>query len=159
MHLAAVAGGHLQGGDEEAIGFCSYCGRIGAVSQQRVCSDCGLGVRLRTDARALRAPGAAFLIVLADGTVSAASAAAERALGGVEPLAGRPVLALLAARDAGTNLATAVALAAAGGGGVVALGVDRLEGNRRSGALEVTIAPCGDPQAALLVLERPRIAP
>ena len=132
IHLAAVAGSH-----EEEIGFCSYCGRLDDEGQ-RVCSECGLGVRLHTDADVLRSPGSSFLIVRADGIVSAASAAAERLLG---QTVGRPVATVLGNRD----LPAAVAKAAAGRPAPVRLPVD---------GMTVTVAPCGLPPAALVLLER-----
>ena len=75
MHLVAVAGSQA----EDEVEFCSYCGRFDSETE-RVCSHCGLGVRLRTGKDVL-APAAAFLIVRPDGRVSAASAAAERTVG------------------------------------------------------------------------------
>jgi hypothetical protein len=86
LHLVAVAGSHL----DDEVEFCSYCGRIDS-NTERVCSHCGLGVRLRTEKNVLT-PDAAFLIVPADGRVSAASEAAERVLG--SDVVGRPLAAL-----------------------------------------------------------------
>jgi hypothetical protein len=86
LHLVAVAGSH----QEDEVEFCSYCGRFDSETE-RVCSHCGLGVRLRTGKDVLP-PDAAFLIVPADGRVSAASAAAERLLG--RHLIGRPLAAI-----------------------------------------------------------------
>ena len=76
MHLAAVAGSHFEGGIE----FCSWCGRSDSDSP-RVCSHCGLGVRLRTTDDVAVGPETAFLIVRDDGRVSAVSERAERMLG------------------------------------------------------------------------------
>ena len=86
MHLVAVAGSHL----DDEVEFCSYCGRIDGAAE-RVCSHCGLGVRLRTE-RDVLTPDAAFLIVPSDGRVSAASAAAERVFG--FDVVGKPLAAL-----------------------------------------------------------------
>ncbi len=86
MHLVAVAGSH----QNDEVEFCSYCGRIGSEGE-RVCSHCGLGVRLRTGQNVLP-PDAAFLIVPADGRVSAVSEAAERVLG--PNVVGQPLAAL-----------------------------------------------------------------
>jgi hypothetical protein len=132
MHLAAVAGSH-----DQEVEFCSYCGRLGD-GGGRVCSSCGLGVRLRTDASVLRSPGALFLVVRADGVVSAASASAERLL---EAPVGRPVSSLLSAPE----LPSAVALAAAGHPNPVTLYSD---------GMMIRVASCGPPPAALVVLER-----
>ena len=130
IHLAAVAGSH-----EEEVGFCSYCGQFQA-DDRRVCSKCGLGVQLHTDARVLRSPGASFLIVRGDGIVSAASAAAEQLLG---PTVGRHVRAVLNSNE----VPPAVALAAGGRPEPVTIPVEKLT---------VTVAPCGDPPAALVLL-------
>jgi ribosomal protein L37E len=147
MYLAEVAGNHPHGSDREEVGFCSYCGRLGGDDQQRVCSKCGLGVRLRTDWEALRSPGAIFLIVRVDGTISAASATAEREFG---PVVDRPLLSVVESSD----LPAAAAEAAGGNGGVVTLPVTRADGRRFRGGLRATVAPCGDPPAALVVVER-----
>jgi hypothetical protein len=132
IHLAAVAGSH-----EEEVGFCSYCGQFQA-DERRVCSQCGLGVQLHTDARVLRSPGATFLIVRGDGIVSAASAAAEQLLG---PTVGRHVRTVLNSND----VPPAVTRAAGGRPDPVQIAVENLT---------VTVAPCGDPPAALVLIER-----
>jgi hypothetical protein len=132
MHLAAVAGSH-----EEEVEFCSWCGRLDGEGQ-RVCPDCGLGVQLRTDARVLRSPGSTFLIVRGDGIVSAVSAAAERMFGNV---VGHPVATVIRS----TELSRAVALAAAGRPAPVTLDLQKVR---------VTVAPCGLPPAAFVLVER-----
>lgn len=132
IHLAAVAGSH-----EEGVGFCSHCGQFQA-DDRRVCSRCGLGVQLHTDAGVLRSPGASFLIVRGDGIVSAASVAAEELLG---PTVGRHVRTVLRSNE----VPPAVALAAAEHPEPVTIPVENLT---------VTVAPCGDPPAALVLLER-----
>jgi PAS domain-containing protein len=157
IHLATVAGGHLHG-SEETVVFCSYCGRIGGDDSRRVCPSCGLGITLRTDSRALHSAGAPFLVVLADGRISAVSAAAERELGVGAEIVGGPLLALLASPAGEGHLSRAVAQAATGGAGIVRLPVARAHGRRFRGDLEATIARCGDPAAALLVLARRRNA-
>jgi hypothetical protein len=132
IHLAAVAGSH-----EEEVGFCSHCGQFQA-DDRRVCSKCGLGVQLRTSAGVLRSPGASFLIVRGDGIVSAASVAAERMLGHT---VGRHVRTVLSSNE----VPPAVTLAAAGRPEPATFQVQEMT---------VTVAPCGDPPAALVVLER-----
>jgi hypothetical protein len=132
IHLAAVAGSH-----EEEVEFCSYCGRLGS-GGQRVCPECGMGVQLQTDAGVLQSPGSTFLIVRADGIVSAVSEAAQRLFGNV---VGKPVAAVLRSRE----LPRAVALAATGRPAPVTLGVENMT---------VTVAPCGLPPAALVLVER-----
>jgi hypothetical protein len=147
IHLAAVEGSHRQGSQAEEIRFCSYCGRIGGDERQRVCRACGLGVQLRTHAEALKSDGAPFLIVRADGTVSAMSASAEKEFG---DLVARQLLSVLESRD----LSRAVAAAAEGKGGLVMLLARPLVGRRFRPKARVTVAPCGDPLAALVVVER-----
>jgi hypothetical protein len=155
MYLAAVAGGDRHGGhnEKDEVAFCSFCGQLGGDQRLRVCSKCNMGVLLRTDARALRSPATPFLIVRADGFVSAASATAERELGADTQLIGRPLGELFRSKVADA-LEHAVTRAAAGEGGVVTLPVLRLEGRRFRGDLEATIAPCGDPAAAIVTIER-----
>jgi hypothetical protein len=104
-------------------------------------------MRLRTDASVLKSPSTPFLIVTADGRVSAVSASAERDFDGA-------VGAALGDLVAGEDLEQAVERAAQGEGGVVTLPVKRLGGRRFGGQLNATVAPCGDPPAALVVIER-----
>jgi PAS domain-containing protein len=149
-HLAAVAGSHVQ---EEAVEFCSYCGSLES-DRQRVCSQCGLGVRLTTADGALRSPGAAFLVVRSDGRVSAASAAAERMLPSHGDLVGKPVMALLTSRDDEGELARLISLAAAGDPGVSEVDAELVGTTRRRSGVRATVAACGLPRAALVVLDR-----
>jgi hypothetical protein len=152
-HLAAVAGRHQQGSDIDEVEFCSYCGRIGGDAPLRVCRSCGLGVRLRTDARALHSDQAPFLIVRGDGTISAASIAAERDLPHSGPLVGRPLLAVVVSEEG--DLAGAVALAASGSEGVATMAVEPADPGRRfRGQMHATITSCGEPRAALVVIHR-----
>jgi hypothetical protein len=144
--------------EEQTVDFCSYCGQF-SDDGQRVCSDCGLGVRLHTDAAVLRSPGAAFLVVRGDGRVSAASAAAERMLSGHGDVVGRPLLTLLSAPSSEGALSHAVAVAATGQPGVSEFTVDLVGGGRGTRDLQASVAPCGLPPAALIVLERPLHVP
>ena len=59
IHLASATWGQ-HGGDEETIGFCSYCARLDTPGRQRVCPDCGLGVLLHQ--RGYSREGAALII-------------------------------------------------------------------------------------------------
>jgi hypothetical protein len=149
-HLAAVAGSHVQ---EEAVEFCSYCGSL-EFEGRRVCSECGLGVRLATRDGVLTSPGAAFLVVRTDSRVSAASAAAESMLATHGDLVGKPVLALLTSRDADGDLARTISLAAAGDPRAVELDAELVGTARRRAAVHLTVTACGLPPAALVVLER-----
>lgn len=134
--------------DMQVTEFCSYCGRLGGDAPFRVCATCGLGVYLRTDARALHADGAPFLVVRADGVISAASATAEREFPHEGPLVGRPLRTLFTSED---DLEGAVSLAAAGATDVASMSVTPRHGGRR---VRVTIAPCGEPPAALIAVTR-----
>jgi len=149
-HLAAVAGSHV---DDETVGFCSYCGTLDGASR-RVCTECGLGVQLRTSPGVLRSPGAAFLVVRADGRVSAASAAAERMLTTHGELVGKPLMALLHNREEEVLLARSVALAASGRPHTAEMAVELLGTSRKRAGARAKIASCGQPPAALVLLER-----
>ena len=152
-YLAAVAGPHQQGSEDGDVEFCSYCGRVDGDKAARVCGHCGLGVRLRTDARAFHDDSEPFLIVRGDSVISAASATAERELPHAGTLIGRSLLALFACPDG--DLAGTVALAASGSAGVATLPVEPLQATRRErGPMEATIASCGEPRAALVVVRR-----
>ena len=152
-HLAAVAGRHQQGSNSEEVEFCSYCGQIGGDDPFRVCGSCGMGVRLRTDARALDSDATPFLIVRGDGTISAASMAAERDLPHSAPLVGRPLLAVVASVEG--DLAGAVALAASGSAGLARMQVEPVDAERRVRvSMHATITSCGEPRAALVVIRR-----
>jgi hypothetical protein len=149
-HLAAVAGSHV---DDETVEFCSYCGNLES-DRQRVCTECGLGVRLQTGSGVLRSPGSAFLVVRADSRVSAASAAAERMLATHGDLVGKPILALLTSGEDDGHLARLISLAAAGDPGVTEVDAELVGTTRRRSAVRVTVSACGLPPAALVVLER-----
>lgn len=137
------------GGDDSDVDFCSYCGRLGGDAPFRVCTSCGLGVRLRTSSRALGSESDTFLIVRADGVISAVSAAAEREIPHDEgPLLGQSLLALFTSED---DLAGVVAQAANGHPGVASLTVTPRQHGRN---LRATVAPCGEPPAALVVVTR-----
>lgn len=150
-HLAEVAASHLQGSDE-AVGFCSYCGRL-EIERQRVCSACGLGVRLQTSAGVLGSAGATFLVVRSDGRVSAASAAADRMLAMDGNLVGQPLAGLITSREDDGALARAVKLAAAGDPRVADVGVALVGARRRCAEVRARVTACGLPPAALVLLE------
>jgi hypothetical protein len=152
IEVAAVAGRHRQEGRrDEPVTFCSYCGQIGAKAR-RVCETCGLGVLLHTGPGVLGGPGAAFLIVDVEGSVSAVSAAAERFLGRQEDLVGQPLPTVLSAEDGSPDLEVAVTRAATGLDGPTTLNVTQLRGQRVPG-LRATVATCAEPRAAILVLQ------
>jgi hypothetical protein len=123
------------------VHFCSHCAAFHA-DAPRVCPACGLGIVLECAPGVLPRAGAAFLVVKADLRISAASAAAEEFLGDVT---GQPLLDVLSG-DPG--LPRWIARAAMGSGRVVSVALRK--GPRR---VNGRIATCGDPRAALLVLQ------
>jgi hypothetical protein len=127
-----------------AVLFCTHCGAL-PQEAQRVCAVCGMGVVLSCAPGLLTRPGAAFLVVKSDLRISAASVAVEPLLGDPEALVGTPLLEVLSG-DPG--LPRRIGRAAMGSRRVesVALRLGPRRVNGRVGA-------CGDPPAALLVLE------
>jgi ribosomal protein L37E len=145
--LARTDAGATQGRDQRqpAVRFCTRCGDVQDEAPQRVCAQCGLGVMLACAPGLLTRPGAAFLIVKSDLRVSAASVGVRSLLGDPDELIGRPLGELLVGDPA---LPRWIARAAMGSQRVVSVALRR--GTRRvSGRL----AACGDPPAALLILE------
>ena len=128
----------------EAAWFCTHCGVVSNDASQRVCSRCGMGVVLHC---ARDAVGDAFLVVKLDMAISAASAATEPLLGAPGALVGRPLLAVLSGGD---ELARMVGRAALGSRRVVEATVAAKASGRR---LRARIAWCGQPPAALVVLQ------
>jgi hypothetical protein len=127
------------------VRFCTHCGALSHDAPERVCGVCGLGVVLSCAPGVLTRPGAAFLVVKSDLRVSAASVGVEPLLGDPDALIGEPLLELLSG-DPG--LPRWIARAAMGSQRVVSVALRR--GARR---VNVRIAACGDPPAALLILE------
>jgi hypothetical protein len=131
-------------GPIDAVQFCSHCGAL-SQEAQRVCAVCGMGVVLSCAPGLLTRAGSAFLVVKSDLRISAASAAVEPLLGDPDALVGKPLLEILSG-DPG--LPRRIVRAAMGSRRVesVALRLGPRRVNGRVGA-------CGDPAAALLVLE------
>ncbi|MEA2437484.1 MAG: hypothetical protein QOF65_2040 [Thermoleophilaceae bacterium] len=128
-----------------AVHFCTNCGALSGETAARVCTVCGLGVVLTCEPGILPRAGAAFLVVKSDLRISAASAAVEPLLGDPDALVGEPLLDVLSGDPA---LARWIARAAMGSRRVTSVALRR--GTRR---LNGRVATCGDPTAALLVLE------
>jgi len=159
-HLSLV-----QAGAETEFAGRWFCGRCGAgpsagarlTPMGRVCRSCGRGLLLeaRTDVAPRR--GEPFLVVDSKLTVQAVSRGAEELLALREPdVTDLPVTGLLVA--AGTDLASMLARAAAGGEHVPTAIVRPRDtfGVR----LPVRIGACGPPRAALIVFEsRPAQGP
>lgn len=138
--------------DGERLQFCSYCGTLGEAGR-RVCPGCGLGVVLTTTRAALLQPGEPFLIVTGGGRVSAASGTVDSLLGRPEHLVGAPVETLLRASGDGPSLTDAIERAARGSAEVVTLTVETVISDRGAARFHARVAACGDPAAALVVLE------
>jgi hypothetical protein len=106
-------------------------------------------VLLSCAADALPGEAASFLVVDRDLRVSAASARAERLLGGRG--CGLRVQDLVSGRPGNGELMRQLARAAGGLPGTATLAVS-VSGRR--GGFEARVSPCGPPRAALLVLAR-----
>jgi hypothetical protein len=118
---------------------------MSSAASTRVCAACGLGVMLACEPGVLPRAGAAFLVVKSDLRISAASAAVEPLLGDPDALVGEPVLDVVSGDP---SLPRWIARAAMGSRRVTSVALRR--GTRR---LNGRIATCGQPPAALLVLE------
>jgi PAS domain-containing protein len=143
--LARQDTGRLHGRDgrPDATRFCTHCGAVQNDAPQRVCGRCGFGVILTSAREAL---GEAFLVVTLDMRVAAASAAVEKLLGDPDELLGLPLPAVLS----GDDLGRLIGRAALGSRRIVTVTVSAKATGRR---LSARIAWCGQPPAALVVLE------
>jgi len=128
-----------------AVHFCTHCGTLSNEASARVCAVCGLGVVLSCAQGVLPRAGAAFLVVKSDLRISAASEAVEPLLGDPDALVGEPLLELISGDP---SLPRWIARAAMGSRRVTTVAL-RLGTRRVNGR----VASCGDPAAALLVLE------
>ena len=146
--------------EAQPVSFCSHCGNPPEpqhkISPTRVCPGCGLGLMLQSAEDVAPAPRGAFLVLDHTLSVCAVSAAAERLLAVQETDAvNTPIIRLLvpaeAEGDGRANLAAAITWAARGDGGVTHAVVR--PANTFGVRLNVRIAPCGPPRAALLVFE------
>jgi hypothetical protein len=162
--LARVSSIGAQGGapEVELTRFCTHCGTLHDASEAtperplrgRVCSDCSLGVVLTCAAELLDRGGAAFLVVTSELRISAASEAAEGLLGAGDSLYARPLLSVITSPVGVPELARRVVRAAAGDRGVATLPVEPAAARLPDGvSLEAKIGWCGDPAAALVVVE------
>jgi hypothetical protein len=159
--LARIAHSGAHGGAQEIelTRFCTHCGSLSAAPDSsperplrgRVCSNCSLGMVLTCASELLDRGGAAFLVVTADLRVSAASQGAEELLG--DDLHGRPLLSVVTSPEGVAELARRVVRAATGDRGISTLAVEPSAVSRPGVSLEARIGACGDPPAALVVVE------
>jgi hypothetical protein len=142
-----------------SVAFCSHCGERpaqGPEPRSRVCESCGFGLLLQSAAAVAPAAGQPFLVLDQSMSICAVSAGAEELLATRETEAvNRHVTELIVPADAETdtrhNLAMAVTWAARGE--EAAHKVVVRPANTFGIRLTVRIAPCGPPQAALLVFD------
>jgi hypothetical protein len=163
-HLArvhsAAAPGRADG--DELTRFCTHCATLfdgpiaaaGHPNRGRVCARCGLGVVLTCSSATLTAPGAAFLVVTADLRVSAASEAAEELFAVTEGVFGRPLMSLLTSPTGVGEMARLVSRAASGSLAPATIPVEPAATGGQRAELAARIGGCGNPPAALLVVER-----
>lgn len=145
--LARTDVGHTQGRElrQGAVRFCTHCGAIEDQAPQRVCGRCGLGVLLSCAPGLFTRPRQGFLVVTSDLRISAASVGVRSLLGDPDALTGQPLLDVLSGDP---SLQRWVMRAAMGSSRVTSVALRR--GARR---VNGRIAACGDPPAALLILE------
>ena len=159
--LRLVHGANVAPADVEWSWFCGHCaapspGSAAPPPTARVCASCGLGLLLET--RADTAPGAqdAFLVIDTSLLVQAMSRRAQALLELTEAEAvNRPVADLLVAADAEASSSSgfARAIVGAAGGADEAISAVVRPWNTFGVRMRATIAPCGPPRAALVVLE------
>jgi ribosomal protein S27AE len=163
----AQAGPDLQRGAGRThrfrIRFCSRCGTLfpgkdvqpDVHGHERVCTECGMGILLACPRDAMLTPQSAFLIATRDLRVSAVSEPAEGILAPESDMVGTGLLQWMSSPLGADELAAGVARAARGTRQVTVLPVHvASHRSRRLGPLEATIASCGPPRGALLVIER-----
>jgi hypothetical protein len=157
----AQAGAHGRAHEIELTRFCTHCGTLFDAPASaperplrgRVCSRCTLGVVLTCATGLLDRGGAAFLVVTSDLRVSAASEPAEELLGGGDGMYGRPLLSVLTSPEGVGELARRVVRAATGDRSITTMPVEAAAARLPDMALDARIGGCGDPPAALVVVE------
>jgi hypothetical protein len=162
-HLARVqpASAHGRAESEELARFCTHCASLfegptitaDRPLRGRVCGRCSLGVVLTCAGEMLDGPGEAFLIVTGDLLVSAASEAAEHLFQVPDGTYGRPLLSLMTSPEGTSELSRRVFAAANGDRSPSTIQVEPAASRLPAGVLEARIGGCGDPPAALVVLE------
>jgi hypothetical protein len=162
-HLAQVqsATAHGRAAGEDLTRFCTHCASLfegpppaaDPPLRGRVCGECSLGVVLTCAGDMLDGPGEAFLIVTADLRVSAASEAAEHLFHVPEGTFGRPLLSLMTSPEGIEELSRRVVTAASGSRASSKIQIEPAASRLPAGVLEARIGGCGDPPAALVVVE------
>jgi hypothetical protein len=110
--------------------------------------------RCRKSASAtLSSPGAAFLVVTGDLRVSAASQAAEDLFAVPDGTFGRPLMSLLTTPAGLGEMTRVVVRAASGAFAPMTLPVQASASKLRARELEARIGGCGNPPAALVVVD------
>jgi predicted nucleic acid-binding Zn-ribbon protein len=156
-HLAQVqpnsAYGHAAG--DALTHFCTNCASLfdEPAARRRVCPRCGLGVVLTCSSATLDAPGAAFFVVTSDLRVSAGSKQAEDLFSVHDGTFGRPLLSLVTSPDSVGELARLVVAAANGTMAPSTIEVESAASKLDDISLEARIGGCGNPPAALVVVE------
>jgi hypothetical protein len=135
--------------------FCTHCASLldEPASRRRVCPRCGLGVVLTCSSATLDAPGAAFFVVTSDLRVSAGSRQAEDLFSVADGTFGRPLMSLITSPDGIGELPRLVVAAASGTLAPTTIAVDPAAAKLDNLSLEARIGGCGNPPAALVVVE------
>jgi hypothetical protein len=156
-HLAQVhpgsAYGHAAG--DALTHFCTHCASLfdEPASRRRVCPRCGLGVVLTCASTTLDTAGAAFFVVTSDLRVSAGSKQAEDLFSVHDGIFGRPLLSLVTSPAGVGELARLVGAAAGGTLAPSTIPIESAAARLDDVALEARIGGCGNPPAALVVVE------
>ena len=156
-HLAQVRpySAHGRAAGEALTHFCTHCASLfdEPTARRRVCPRCGLGVVLTCSSATLDTPGAAFFVVTADLRVSAGSKQAEDLFSVKDGTFGRPLMSLITSPDGVGELARLVAAAASGTLAPSTIAVESAASRLDNVSLEARVGGCGNPPAALVVVE------
>jgi hypothetical protein len=156
-HLAQVHpdSAHGRAAGDALTHFCTHCASLfdQPAARRRVCPSCGLGVVLTCSSATLEAPGAAFLVVTSDLRVSAGSKQAEDLFSAHDGIFGRPLMSLITSPDGIGELAQLVVAAAGGTMAPSTIPVQSAGSKLDDVSLEARIGGCGNPPAALIVVE------
>jgi hypothetical protein len=156
-HLAQVRPYSAQGraAGDALTHFCTHCASLfdDPAARRRVCPSCGLGVVLTCSSATLDAPGAAFFVVTSDLRVSAGSKQAEDLFSVHDGIFGRPLMSLITSPDGVGELPRLVGAAASGTLAPSTITVESAARRLDNVSLEARVGGCGNPPAALVVVE------